>query len=100
MLPLPHKIAFLLFAVLTGALGLWGFYRLYSRIRRGRPDADLRTDRIFARLWYAFSTTITQSRTFKKRPAISFFHSFIFYGFSFYILVNLVDGLEGFAPFS
>jgi Fe-S oxidoreductase len=100
MLPLPHKIAFLLFAAVTVAIGLRGFYRVYRRIRAGRQDSDLRFDHLPKRVWYALVTTLTQSRTFRRRPVISFFHSFIFYGFMFYILVNLVDGIEGFLPFT
>jgi Fe-S oxidoreductase len=100
MLPFAHKIAFLLFALLTGATGLRGFYRVYRRIRAGREDSDSRFDHLPQRLWHALTTTLTQSRTFRKRPVISFFHAFIFYGFVFYILVNLVDGVEGFIPFS
>jgi Fe-S oxidoreductase/nitrate reductase gamma subunit len=100
MLPFLHKILFLLFAVLTGTVGLRGFYRLYRRVARGRPDTDTRFDRLPRRIWYAIVTTLTQSRTFRKRPAISFFHSFIFYGFSFYLLVNLVDAIDGFMPLS
>ena len=100
MLPFAHKVAFLLFAIVTGLIGLRGFYRLYRRIRAGREDADTRVDRLPWRILYALKTTLLQSRTFRKRPAISFFHSFIFYGFLFYILVNFVDGVEGFFPFS
>jgi Fe-S oxidoreductase len=100
MLPFAHKVAFLLFAIVTGLIGLRGFYRLYRRIRAGRDDADTRVDRLPWRILYALKTTLMQSRTFRKRPAISFFHSFIFYGFLFYILVNFVDGVEGFFPFS
>ncbi len=100
MLPLAHQVAFLLFAAVTVAIGLRGFYRVYRRIRAGRPDSEPRFDRLLQRFWYALVTTLTQSRTFRRRPVISFFHSFIFYGFMFYILVNLVDGLEGFFPFS
>jgi Fe-S oxidoreductase len=100
MLPLPQKIAFVLFALLTLALGMQGFYRLYLRIRRGRPDSELRFDKLPRRLWYAVVTSLTQQRTFKKRPVIGVFHSFIFYGFVFYGLVNLVDAVEGFLPSS
>jgi Fe-S oxidoreductase len=100
MLPLSQKIAFVLFALLTLALGTQGFYRLYLRVRRGRPDSEPRFDRIPRRLWYAVVTTLTQRRTFKKRPTIGIFHSFIFYGFVFYGLVNLVDAVEGYFPFS
>ncbi len=100
MLPLSQRYAFLVFALLTTAWGVRGFYRLYRRIRRGRPDADERFDRIPQRLWYALTTTLTQSRTFRKRTFVSIFHAFIFYGFAFYILVNLVDAVEGYFPFS
>ncbi|MGB8259771.1 MAG: heterodisulfide reductase-related iron-sulfur binding cluster [Terracidiphilus sp.] len=100
MLPLGQQIAFLLFAVVTGGIALRGFHRLYLRIRAGRQDPDPRIDRLPARIWYALATTLTQSRTFRKRPAIGFFHACIFYGFVFYLLVNAVDALEGFFPFS
>jgi hypothetical protein len=100
MLPIAHKIAFLLFAAITVAIGLRGFSRVYRRIRAGREDTDSRFDHFPQRLWYTLVTTLTQSRTFRQRPSISFFHSFIFYGFVFYLLVNLVDGIEGFIPFT
>jgi tetratricopeptide (TPR) repeat protein len=99
MLPLPHKIAFLLFALITLALGLEGFYRLYLRIRRGTSDPEPRVNNLPRRLAYALTTTLLQTRTFKKRPTIGLFHSFIFYGFVFYGLVNLVDAIEGYLPF-
>src|SRR5580692_6138625 len=98
MLPLPQKIAFVLFALLTLVPGTQGFYRLYLRVRRGRPDSEPRFDQLPRRLWYALVTTLTQRRTFKKRPTIGIFHSFIFYGFVFYGLVNLVDAVEGYFP--
>src|SRR3984957_17579742 len=100
MLPLSQKIAFLLFVLITLALGLEGFYRLYLRIRRGTPDPEPRFNNLPRRLVYALTTTLTQQRTFKRRPAIGVFHSFIFYGFVFYGLVNLVDAVEGYFPFS
>jgi Fe-S oxidoreductase len=98
MLPFPQKIAFLLFAALTLAFGWQGFRRLYLRIRRGAPDAEPRFNHLPRRIAYALTTTLTQQRTFKKRPTIGLFHSFIFYGFVFYGLVNLVDAIEGYVP--
>jgi Fe-S oxidoreductase len=100
MLPLPQKIAFFLFAIATLALGFHGFYRLYLRIRRGTPDPEPRFNHLPRRIAYALTTTLTQQRTFIKRPTIGLFHSFIFYGFVFYGLVNLVDAAEGYLPFS
>lgn len=99
MLPFPQKFAFLIFALVTIAWGVHGFYRLYLRIRRGRPDSDTRFDRLPQRLGYALATSLTQSRTFRKRGAVSTFHAFIFYGFVFYLAVNFVDGMDGFFPF-
>ena len=100
MLSLTNKLLFAAFALVTVLLGSQGFYRLYRRIRRGTPDTDLRLDRLPHRLFYAVWTTLSQNRTFRKRPWISFFHSLIFYGFVFYLLVNFVDAVEGFAHFS
>jgi Fe-S oxidoreductase/nitrate reductase gamma subunit len=100
MLPLAQRIAFSIFAVIVGSLGLKGFYGVYRRIARGRPDAEPRFDRLPARFWYALSTSLLQERIFRKRPAVSFFHALIFYGFVYYLLVNLVDGLEGYIRFS
>ena len=100
MLPLSSRIGFLIFAAVMLAIGTRGFYRVYLRIRRGRPDAELRWDKWPSRLWYALSTTLTQRRTFRKRGVVSLFHSFVFYGFVFYLLVNLVDALQGYTEIS
>ena len=98
MLPLSSRIGFVVFAVIAGAWGLWGFYRLYRKILRGRPDREARFDGLAGRVGAALVTTLTQSRTFKKRPMVGVFHSFIFYGFVLYGLVNLVDAVDGFYP--
>ncbi|WP_027460320.1 (Fe-S)-binding protein [Deinococcus murrayi] len=99
MLPFEHKILFSLFALVAGLYGLWGFYRLYLRIKRGAPAAEVRWNELGSRLWYAVKTSLTQERTFRGRPWVSVLHSFIFYGFVYYLLVNVVDGLEGYIPF-
>src|SRR6266702_2426609 len=99
MLSHTQQLAFLIFAIVTTAIGVRGFYRVYRRINIGTKDSDARFDHFFKRLWYSLVTTLTQSRTFRKRPIISFFHSFIFYGFAFYLLVNLLDAAKGFIQF-
>ena len=100
MLPLPQKVLFAIFAVVTGALGGRGFYRLYRRIAAGRSDSEARWNDLARRIGYALATTLTQSRTFRKRPWVSLFHAFIFYGFVFYLLVNVVDAIDGYVPLS
>ncbi|MDB5044385.1 MAG: [Fe-S]-binding protein, partial [Deinococcus sp.] len=100
MLPDIHKILFFLFALIAGSYGVWGFYRLYLRVRRGAPSNEARFDRLGQRVAYALRTSLTQERTFRRRTVISVLHSFIFYGFVFYLLVNVVDGLEGYLHFN
>ncbi|WP_407571367.1 heterodisulfide reductase-related iron-sulfur binding cluster [Deinococcus altitudinis] len=100
MLPLSSKILFFLFALVFGGLGLWGFYRLYLRVRRGKRAGELRADALGSRLLYALRVSLTQERTFRRRSVISVLHSFIFYGFVYYLLVNVIDGLEGYFQFS
>ncbi|UQN05890.1 heterodisulfide reductase-related iron-sulfur binding cluster [Deinococcus sp. QL22] len=100
MLPDIHKILFFIFALLAGSYGVWGFYRLYLRVRRGAPSNEARFDRLGQRIAYAVRTSLTQERTFRRRTVISVLHSFIFYGFVFYLLVNVIDGLEGYFHFS
>ncbi|THF69124.1 [Fe-S]-binding protein [Deinococcus sp. Arct2-2] len=100
MLPDIHKILFFIFALIAGSYGVWGFYRLYLRVRRGAPSNEARFDRLGQRIAYAVRTSLTQERTFRRRTVISVLHSFIFYGFVFYLLVNVIDGLEGYFHFS
>ena len=100
MLPIAQRVAFLILVAVTGLVGVRGFYRVYLRIRRGRPDGEERSDNPWRRLWYAVRVTIRQERTFRKRPLVSVFHSFIVYGFLFYVLVNLIDALRGYLDFS
>jgi Fe-S oxidoreductase/nitrate reductase gamma subunit len=100
LLPPEHKILFFVFALIAGAFGAWGFYRLYLRIRRGAPASESRWNTPGKRLLDAARVSLTQERTFRRRTAISVLHSFIFYGFVYYLLVNVVDGLEGYFRFT
>ncbi len=100
LLPLAHKIAFLLFTMVTGAVSIRGFWHVYLQIRSSRPDVEPRADGIARRLWHAVASTLSQRRTFSKRPMVGLLHSFIFYGFVFYLLVNAIDGAEGFLDVS
>ncbi|WP_291424699.1 heterodisulfide reductase-related iron-sulfur binding cluster [Deinococcus sp.] len=100
MLPTIHKVLFFIFAVVAAIIAGYGFYRLYLRIGRGAPATESRTDNLPGRIGYALVTSLTQERTFRKRPWISVLHAFIFYGFTYYLLVNVIDGLEGYFNFS
>lgn len=96
MLPILHQVLFAIFGILAVAYSLRGFKQVYTNIRAGRDAIELRFNEPLKRLIYSLATTLTQSRVFRKRPLVSFFHSLIMYGFTFYLLVNLIDGLEGY----
>ncbi|RTH17777.1 [Fe-S]-binding protein, partial [Thermus scotoductus] len=96
MLTLPEKILFILLLLASLYYAYTGFRRVYLAIRRGRPEE--RFDRLPERIGRALWLTLTQQTVFKRRPLVSLLHAFVFYGFVYYLLVNLVDLLEGYFP--
>ena len=94
MLTTIEKILFILLALGSLYYGGSKFYSVYRAIARGKPDE--RFDNLAGRIQRAIWIVLTQQSVFKKRPMVSLLHAFVFYGFVFYFLVNLVDVLEGF----
>ncbi len=94
MLTLPERIAFVLLALVCGGLAFQGFRRIFRIVARGRPAE--RTDGLAGRFVKAFVDIGLQKPIFKVRPWVSLFHAFVFFGFSFYLLVNVSDLLEAF----
>ena len=94
-----EKVLFVLVAGFFGSWALVYFYRIYLVIKRGAPDPEDRFDNLPNRIGAALWTTITMARVFRDRFWISALHSGIFFGFTYYLLVNIVDGLEGFFGF-
>jgi hypothetical protein len=93
MLTVTEKVLFLLLAAGTLYFGAKQFYQVYRVIARGKPED--RFDNLGGSIWRALGIVLTQQSVFKARPVISFFHGLVFYGFVFYLLVNLVDVIEG-----
>ncbi len=94
MLSTPERIAFVLLVLVCGAFAYQGFSRMVKIVRRGRGAN--RTDDLAGRLVKALIDVGLQKPVFKARPWVSVFHAFIFFGFSFYLLVNVFDLLEAF----
>jgi Fe-S oxidoreductase len=98
MLTLPERIVFTLLAALSLYYTYLGFREIIAVVKRGQPEYYSRTNRALERVREAILQTVTQVTVFRNRPIVGLFHSFIFYGFSFYLLVNLVDVVEGYFP--
>ena len=94
MLTTLEMIAFGLLVAASAILTAYGFFGIYRIVRRGRPAPARR------HLIKHFAVTLIQvglqKPIYKSRPILSTFHAFIFFGFSFYFLVNVNDVLEGF----
>lgn len=101
MLSTAEKIIFLALAFTAVYFAFTGFRRLAEAVGRGDSNVYYpRFNTLLNRLVDGISRTIAQVTVFRARPVASFFHSFIFYGFVFYLLVNVFDGLKGFIPAS
>ncbi len=89
-----ERLAFVALAVVCGALAWPGFSRIFRIVLRG--GAAKRTDRLVSRILTAAFDVLLQRTVFRTRPIVSILHAFIFFGFSFYLLVNLSDLAEAF----
>ncbi len=91
-----ERILFFILVVVFGGLAAVGFYGIYNIVRNGRAAPPRKG--IVGHLLKAFIEVGLQIPMFRSRRILSVFHAFIFFGFSFYFLVNVVDVLEGFIP--
>ncbi|HET7009384.1 MAG TPA: (Fe-S)-binding protein [Anaerolineales bacterium] len=96
MLTLPEKILFLLAALLSLYLTALAALRIARTIGRGqgRPEWKALPQRVVGVLL----KTITFLPTFRTRWITSVFHALVGWGFTYYLLVNIGDVLEGYFP--
>jgi len=99
VLSTPEKLLFLVLAAAAIAFAASGFARVARVIARGdRALAIPRWDALPRRAVSGLLRTLGQVTVFPQRPWVSFFHAFVFYGFVFYLLVNVVDAAHGLLP--
>lgn len=91
-----EKVLFLLLVGASGYLGGRAFLAVLRSIQRGRPEN--RFDGLPQRVGRALSQVLTQQTVFRSRPMVALLHALVFYGFVYYLLVNLVDVIEGLFP--
>jgi len=94
MLSSNEQITFIILVVICGALAFQGFSRIFKTVGFG-ANAD-RSDNLVGRFMTALIDVFLQKPIAKARPIVSMFHSFIFFGFSFYLFVNVNDVLEAY----
>ncbi|MBN8617366.1 MAG: 4Fe-4S dicluster domain-containing protein [Anaerolineae bacterium] len=96
MLTPVEQFLFILLALLAVGATYNGFREMYLIINRG--EGKLYLDRLPQRAFKALGVYLTQNTTLKTRRISSLFHLGIVWGFTYYFLVNVVDGLKGFIP--
>ena len=94
MLSPNERIVFILLVVVCGILSFQGFNRIFKTVKAG-GNAD-RSDNLIGRFSTALVDVLLQKSISRARPIVGLFHSFIFYAFSFYLLVNVNDVLEAY----
>src|SRR5690554_9963 len=99
MLSIPEKILFILFAAGAMYFAYLGFAKVWRAVARGEKGTTIpRLNQLGRRLTHGILLTMSQKTVFRARPVASTFHSFIFYGFVLYLLVNVFDAMVGLRP--
>lgn len=96
MLTSYEQIAFILLIVVCGVLAFQRFNELIAIVGKGQTVKH--KSEFIQRLIKALVDVGAQKTIAKSRPLASGFHALIFFGFSFYILVNVNDVLEAYVP--
>ncbi len=84
-----EKIIFVVLALFALGAAYKVGQRIYRIILRGQ--GALGTDKMGQRIRRGLGVFLTQRTVLKRRPLASFFHLLVAWGFTFYLLVNVMD---------
>ena len=96
MLTLIEKIIFVLLALGSAYFAYRTVERITRIVRRGTGAVGM--DELVSRAINATIIFATQKTVLKRRLLPSVAHAFVAWGFTYYLLVNIGDGLQGFFP--
>ncbi|RMF10702.1 MAG: 4Fe-4S dicluster domain-containing protein [Candidatus Neomarinimicrobiota bacterium] len=88
-----EKILFLLLTLASLGGAFFTFRTMFRLIARGQEPLDW--SRIPGRLGTGLMVFLTQKTLFRTRPIVGFLHALVAWGFTLYMLVNVIDVLEG-----
>jgi len=98
MLTLIEKIIFVLLSLGSAYFAYLTAERIYRIVRRGTGIVGL--DELVKRAINATIIFVSQKTVLKKRFLPSLAHAFVAWGFTYYLLVNIADGLRAFFGFT
>ncbi len=96
MLTLPEKILFAVALIVSLYLAFLTFQRMILIIRRGQGSLDFND--LPGRLVAGLVALVAQGGMLRRRPLTSLAHFLLAWGFLYYLLVNVVDVVEAYAP--
>ena len=94
MLTPVERVLFLLAVLISLTLTAFAVRRIVRTIGRGQGKPEL--DQLGRRLWEALAKFVTFAPTFRVRRWTSVFHALVGWGFTFYLLVNVVDVIDAY----
>ena len=97
MLTLAEKLLFLALSILSLSYAWITFRMVFAVIRRGQGEWPT-LGQMQKQAVQALREWLSEGSMWKARPIASVFHAMIAWGFTFYVLVNLGDVLQGFFP--
>ncbi|MBI5082342.1 MAG: 4Fe-4S dicluster domain-containing protein, partial [Chloroflexi bacterium] len=98
MLTLIEKIIFVFLALGSAYFAYFTTERIYRIVRRGTGAVGL--DELVKRAINATIIFVSQKTVLKRRFLPSLAHAFVAWGFTYYLLVNIADGLRAFFGFT
>ena len=96
MLTLPEKIAFIILTISSLSLSWFSFSTMFKVIGIGTRSIDWK--QVLLNWPKGLAAFIGQKTLFKTRPVTGFIHALVAWGFTFYLIVNVLDVLYGFIP--
>ena len=91
-----ERVAFLALVLLSITLSFTTFSRMFKVISRGTDPLDWRA---IIRNWpRGLAIFLSQKTLFKTRPVVGAIHAGVAWGFTLYLLVNVIDVLYGMIP--
>ncbi len=96
MLTAVEKLIFAIAVLVSLYFAYITFRRMVKIILRGQ--GRIHVDHFPRRLLTGLVALVSQGRMIRQRPVTFLFHAFIAWGFIFYLLVNMMDVLDGYIP--
>ena len=91
-----EKIIFILVAIVAVGISYTTFNKMFKAIGVGSQQINWK--RSLLNFPKGLEVFISQRTLFKTRPFIGFIHALVAWGFTLYLIVNIVDVLYGFIP--